>query len=1229
MKGMKSFGWIFFLTLFLNKVSAQSYLQFVENKGQWDKSVAFKGDLNAGAFFLKPDGAYKMVLHNHDDLRTILQHKHGETISSKNSNAKTSSTTDEATVLRSHAYEVKFINGNPTPTIIKEKQLDTYNNYFIGNDSTKWAGGCKIYQAITYKNVYPNIDVRYYTSSQSQLKYDIIVNPGGDVNRIAMYFDGVDGLKVKDGSLRIKTSVDEIQEGAPLSYLTRPSGKQETPVNYDVKGNIVRFTLKEIIPANTTLVIDPNLIFSTFTGSKADNWGYTATYDNAGSLYAGGIVFNTGFPLSNGAFQSYQGGSNYNGNNNGSGFDMGIIKFSPAGDKMVYATYLGGTKGNEQPHSLIVDNSGYLVIAGRSNSSDYPVKTSEANINGTGWDIVITKLNTDASGIIGSIKIGGTKDDGVNIVDKESPANGQLQYSLRRNYGDDARSEVIVDASGNVYMVGCTQSSDFPVRNAFQTTNAGGEFNQDAVIIKTDNTLSKIIFSSYFGGSADDAAFVLALNPANDKIYVAGATASTDFPGNKSSSLFQSNQGGVCDGFVGIISNIATPQILQSGYFGTTGTDLIYGIQFDKLGFPYIMGTTTGDWPVVNAAFSQAKGKQFISKLQPDLSAWVYSTTFGTQSLTPNISPTAFLVDRCENVYVSGWGGGAAFTKYPSTGTAGLTTTGNPYKATSQGNDFYFIAIAKDATSQLYGDFFGQDPPQGWANHVDGGTSRFDKKGVIYQALCANCFGDGAKGSGNFPTYPPGSVYAAKNGTTEANGIVDGCNLAAIKIAFNLAGVISGIQSSINGVVRDTSGCVPLNVTFTDTIANAQSYIWNFGDGSAQTTTTVPTTSHIFNTKGFYKVMEVAVDLNTCNQYDTSYLTIRVRDDAATLNINAVKIPPCTSLAYQFTNTSTGPVAKPFTSTSFSLDFGDGSTPQLMGLGTVTHTYAAPGIYNAKLTLLDTNYCNNADSLPLQLHIAANVTAQFTTPAAGCAPYTAVFNNTTLGSGASTYIWDFGDGNTSTQTNPTHMYASTGSYNVRLIANDTGTCNKTDTSAYFTITVYEQPVANFSASPQPPANNTAITFTNLSSNATNYKWYFGDGDSLITTSTAAVSHLYNATQSYNVCLKAFNAAGCVDSICQTVKALITPVFDVPNAFSPNGDGVNDRIFVRGFGISSIQWNIYNRWGTLIYQSTNKSDGWDGTYNGKLQPQEVYHYVLEVIMSDGKKYFKKGDITLLR
>ena len=90
---------------------------------------------------------------------------------------------------------------------------------------------------------------------------------------------------------------------------------------------------------------------------------------------------------------------------------------------------------------------------------------------------------------------------------------------------------------------------------------------------------------------------------------------------------------------------------------GTAGNDMLYGIQFDKFGFPYIMGTTTGAWPVQNALFFQQDGKQFISKLRPDLSGFVYSTVFGTRNPSPNISPIAFLVDRCENVYVSGWGG--------------------------------------------------------------------------------------------------------------------------------------------------------------------------------------------------------------------------------------------------------------------------------------------------------------------------------------------------------------------------------------------------------------------------------------------------------------------------------------------------------------------------------------------------------------------------------------------
>ena len=166
---------------------------------------------------------------------------------------------------------------------------------------------------------------------------------------------------------------------------------------------------------------------------------------------------------------------------------------------------------------------------------------------------------------------------------------------------------------------------------------------------------------------------------------------------------------------------------------GTTGNDMLYGIQFDKFGFPYIMGTTSrpaagaSGWPVVNAAFSQPGGKQFIAKLKPDLSGFEYSTVFGTNTDAPNISPIAFLVDRCENVYVSGWGG-QVNTKggYPTAGTGGLPTTPDAIRQTTDNSDFYFFVLERNATRQLYGSFFGQDG--GFGEHVDGGTSRFDQK---------------------------------------------------------------------------------------------------------------------------------------------------------------------------------------------------------------------------------------------------------------------------------------------------------------------------------------------------------------------------------------------------------------------------------------------------------------------------------------------------------------------
>ena len=170
--------------------------------------------------------------------------------------------------------------------------MPTYNNYFLGNDKSKWKGECKIYQAVTYKNMYPNIDVRYYTDAGT-LKYDIIVRPGGNINDIALKYDGVDKLEVKNKELVIGTSVGEVKELYPYTYQVQNGSRKTLDCKYVVKENIVRFKIKDYLP-NETIVIDPTLIFASFTGSSTDNWGYTATPGPDGSFFAGGISFGAG-----------------------------------------------------------------------------------------------------------------------------------------------------------------------------------------------------------------------------------------------------------------------------------------------------------------------------------------------------------------------------------------------------------------------------------------------------------------------------------------------------------------------------------------------------------------------------------------------------------------------------------------------------------------------------------------------------------------------------------------------------------------------------------------------------------------------------------------------------------------------------------------------------------------------------------------------------------------------
>ncbi len=1198
---------IILIGAFIQKSQAQ-YLQFVENKGQWDSSIKYKADFKGGAVFLTSSG-YRVVLHNKDQLKAVAEYysRHYDSTSRQNP-AKAL----QNFVVHSHAYQINFLNtdGNAVPEA--DKSLGLYNNYFVGTDSSKWRTGCKVFNGLTFKNVYKNVDVRYY-SDNGNLKYDLVIKPGADISKIALQFAGLDGLELnKYGNLTMKTSVGDIYQTIPSSYQIIKNLKASVKAKFKLDGNTVRFKLDNY-DRNSTLIIDPTEIFSTFVGSVSDVWGYTATYDNAGDFYAGGIAFDAGYdPRHVGGYdQTFNGGD---GSEGVQPYDVALIKFNPTGSQALFATYLGGS-GDEQPHSLVVDSRGNLIISGRTTSPNFPV-TAPTYGPGGGFDIFLAKLSPDGRTLLASRKFGGTGSDGVNIAPKYI-TEGII--TTRRNYGDDARSEVITDYQDNIYLASCTRSADFPTTsNAFKKTLGG---TQDGVFIKTSSDLSSVSMCTMLGGSKDDAAFVLCISPSTGNIYIAGGTASTDMAVNATNApqgiLHNSYQGGQVDGFISEISADLT-KLIKTSYVGTGGSDMVYGVQTDKFGYPYIMGTTTTSFPVVNSPFNannnQANGKQFITKLDPDLTKIIYSANFGKGTTIPDISPTAFLVDVCGNVYVSGWGGSANHEYYPGSNVVGMAITQNALLKTTDGNDFYFFVLEKNANSQLFGSYFGTNDPNAYGDHVDGGTSRFDRRGVIYQAVCANCGKVGI-----FPTTT-GSWSPGNPAQTGAK-----CNEAAVKIAFELSGVISSIRTTINGIPRDSTGCIPLTVDFADTIALGKKYVWDFGDNSG-VTTTVPTTSHTYNNVGDYKVRLISIDSSSCNISDTSYITIRARSNRVQLGLVINKLAPCESFNYQFINTSIPPNGYTFKPDDFTWDFGDGTIIQT-NADTLTHQYTASGIYNVKLFINDTVFCNAPDSAVNQLRVASILQAQFQTPAEGCVPYYAVFDNTSIG--GQNFVWNFGDGSAiSTDAYPTHLYANPGTYTVHLSATDNLTCNPTsDTS--MTITVHERPTSSFTYSPTTPKENTPYEFTNTSTGAINYRWEFGDGDTLLTSNTLPVSHIYNTAGSYAVCLIAFNQYGCSDTLCQQVTAIVTPLVDVPNAFSPNGDGTNDLVYVKGYGINKMTWNIYNRWGQLVFSSYNLNTGWDGRFKGALQPQDVYGYTLSIEFTDGSKYSKKGDITLLR
>ncbi|TND05077.1 MAG: hypothetical protein FD123_3697 [Bacteroidetes bacterium] len=323
----------------------------------------------------------------------------------------------------------------------------------------------------------------------------------------------------------------------------------------------------------------------------------------------------------------------------------------------------------------------------------------------------------------------------------------------------------------------------------------------------------------------------------------------------------------------------------------------------------------------------------------------------------------------------------------------------------------------------------------------------------------------------------------------------------------------------------------------------------------------------------------------------------------------------CPGVPMSFTDQSTSPTSI----VGWSWNFGDSGTSSSQN---PSHVYGAGGTYTVTLVVTSTNGCFDT------LQQAVNV-YPFPQPAFSatghCLNEPVQFTDmSTISSGTVTaWQWSFGDSNGSAVQNPLYSYASSGVYNVTLIAVSNQGCQDTITQS---VTIDQSPTAQFTATPpsantQQPVNFLDQSFSNI------ITWYWNFGDSGATSTQQNPTYSYNDPGSYQVMLVVTDANGCIDTAYYDIIIAIPPV--VPSGFSPNGDGVNDVFFVRGGPFEELELRIYNNWGEQLFLSRSQQQGWDGTRDGVLQPIGVYIYTVRAVTFDGKEYKLSGDVTLLR
>ncbi|MBI2282035.1 MAG: SBBP repeat-containing protein, partial [Bacteroidetes bacterium] len=1033
--------------------------------------------------------------------------------------------------------------------------------------------------------VYPGIDWVWYSHPQKGYKYDFVVHPGADYQQIKLLYKSKTPIKINpQGELELYTQYGNIKEKTPVSFY---EGKEvETKFKYNEQKPItingdngyetsISFHFPQTsnqptpfgrvgVGQTSNLVIDPQLIWGTFYGGNGLDGPMSVDTDNNGNVFVAGYTTAPNFPVQSG-------GTFFQGNNAG-GYDAFILKFDNVGVPL-WATYYGGNSGSDVSYSIITDNSGNVFVTGYTGSSDFPVQNAstfyQGTTNGGGYDAFILKF---------------------------SNAGTRLWATFYGGAGYDFSSSIVTDNIGNVFVMGYTDSPDFPLLNPggsafYQGANGGAE---DIFILKFDN-LGNRLWATYYGGSGSDRGYAITTDNSGNA-YITGRTNSTNFPvlNPGGSTFYQGTNGGGEDVFMLKFDNLGNR--LWATYYGGSGDDSGYSLAIDNSGNTFVIGKTNStNFPLLNpggSTFYQGTNgggeDAFMLKFN-NLDTCLWATYYGGSgndyytfggSYDNMVTYDNLAIDSCGNVYVS----------------FETNTNSFPYLQNSCDAGYYDNTY-NGGTHDILLSLFTNTGSLTWCTYLGGNGD--ERRSPLAVDANNNLFVSGEWTTvSNSATYPVtdlggGAYYDPTfNGGSDDGSMMKFCSNACI------------CSSSV--------GCDPCPPTGSSTSPSICLGDSLYAGGAWQTAAGT-----------YYDTL-----VNSCGSDSIITTNLTINPTPTGTDVQTA----CNSFTWIDGNTYT--VSTNIPKDTLSAANGCDSivtlnlTINTFVSGTDVITSCTPIVW------IDGNTYSASTNTPSDTIIGGSVNGCDSVVTLNLTINTLV-TNTDVQTACNSYTWI--DGNTySVSTNtPTFTIVSGASNGCDSVITLNLTINAATT---FTQTFVE--CQGFSITVGSNVYNTSGIFTDTLTTSTGC-------DSIITTNltiTASITttNIFNKCEGFSVTVgtNTYTTTGMfIDIInnCDTVVTDLTisnadsckqSIF-IPNVFSPNGDNQNDVFIALLVGLELESLKIYNRWGILLFETEDVNEGWNGkTTSGNDVSDGTYFFILNYINNE-EKQVETGTLMLLR